>query len=91
MKVVHCKRDAYDVYVGRPSIWGNEFTVEQHGRCNAVRLHAEKVRANPQLIAKIKRELRGKVLACWCAPKGGADMNGKLICHAQTLAQIANE
>jgi hypothetical protein len=56
-----------------------------------VRLHAEKVRTNPQLIAKIKRELRGKVLACWCAPKGGVDMNAPLICHAQTLAQIANE
>lgn len=91
MKVVHCKRDAYDVYVGRPSAFGNEFTVAKHGRGNAVRLHAEHVRSQPALVAKIKRELRGKVLACWCAPKGGVDMNAALICHAQTLAQIANE
>jgi hypothetical protein len=91
MKVVHCKRDAYDVYVGRPSIWGNPFTVQQHGRGNAVRLHAEFVRKNPQLIAKIKRELRGKILACWCAPKGGVDVEATLMCHAQTLAKIANE
>lgn len=91
MKVVHCKRDRYDVYVGRPSDFGNEFPVEKYGRDEAVRLHAEKVRSQPKLIAKIKRELRGKVLACWCAPKGGVDMNDALICHAQTLAQIANE
>jgi hypothetical protein len=26
MKVVHCKVDSYDVYIGRPSIWGNPFT-----------------------------------------------------------------
>lgn len=47
MKVVHCKRDAYDVYVRRPSVYGNEATVKEHGRGNAVRLHAEKVRSNP--------------------------------------------
>ena len=92
MKVVHCKRgDAYDVYVGRPTVWGNDFTVEKHGRGNAVKMHAEYVQTQPALIAKIKRELRGKVLACWCAPKGGVDMNADLICHAQTLARIANE
>jgi len=25
-KVVHCKKEKYDVYIGRPSKWGNPFT-----------------------------------------------------------------
>jgi len=25
-KVVHCKKEQYDVYIGRPSKWGNPFT-----------------------------------------------------------------
>lgn len=24
--VVHCKREPHDVYIGRPSIWGNPFS-----------------------------------------------------------------
>jgi hypothetical protein len=31
----------------------------------------------------IKRELRGKVLGCWC--------DDPLPCHARTLARIADE
>lgn len=26
-RVVHCKRERYDVYIGRPSKWGNPFPV----------------------------------------------------------------
>ena len=25
-KVVHCKKSEYDVYIGRPSMWGNPFS-----------------------------------------------------------------
>ena len=25
-KVVHCKKELYDVYIGRPSKWGNPFS-----------------------------------------------------------------
>jgi hypothetical protein len=25
-RVVHCQREPYDVYIGRPSDWGNPFT-----------------------------------------------------------------
>lgn len=30
-KVVHCKREPYDVYIGRPSKWGNPFVIEKDG------------------------------------------------------------
>ncbi|MFM7243676.1 MAG: DUF4326 domain-containing protein, partial [Planctomycetaceae bacterium] len=29
--VVHCKRSAYDVYIGRPSKWGNPFEIGRDG------------------------------------------------------------
>ena len=29
--VVHCKRARYDVYIGRPSKWGNPFAVGRDG------------------------------------------------------------
>jgi hypothetical protein len=32
-------------------------------------------------VEDVRRELRGKVLACWCAPKS---------CHGDVLARIAN-
>jgi hypothetical protein len=45
-------------------------------------LHEELVLSQPELTARIKQELRGKILGCWCAPKR---------CHGDTLARIANE
>ena len=30
--VVHCKKSPYDVYIGRPSKWGNPFTHKQDGK-----------------------------------------------------------
>ena len=30
-RVVHCRRERYDVYVGRPSPWGNPFVIGRDG------------------------------------------------------------
>ena len=30
-QVVHCKRDKYDVYIGRPSKWGNPYEIGVDG------------------------------------------------------------
>jgi hypothetical protein len=81
-RVVHCKREPFDVYVGRPTQWGNPFTIGQDGtREDVIQKHAEWIRTQPQLMARLG-ELRGKVLGCWCAPRA---------CHADTLARLANE
>ena len=32
MKVVHFKKEPYDVYIGRHGKWGNSFEVKDHGR-----------------------------------------------------------
>jgi len=82
-RVVHHKRERCDVYVGRPSRFGNPYSIFRHGSREEV---IEKYRAyvldSPTLLKTIKRTLRGKVLGCWCAP---------LPCHADVLLEIANE
>ncbi len=80
-RVVHCKKAPYDVYIGRPSKWGNPFTIGRDGdRDNVVKLYCEWVLKQPELMADI-HTLKGKTLACWCAPN---------LCHGHVLAEIAD-
>lgn len=82
MSVVHCKRESFDVYVGRPSKWGNPFVVGLDGtRDEVVARYEEHLCASPGLLADLP-ELSGKVLGCWCAPKA---------CHGNVLARLAKE
>lgn len=68
------------VYVGRGSLWGNPYTVEKHGRTQAVALYRQMYAGRGCL--KLTRDLRGKNLACWCALDHP--------CHADVLLKIAN-
>ena len=86
--VVHCKREPYDVYIGRPMRgyrdegWGNSFKIGRDGnREQVIAKHRDRVMERPDLQALVRRELRGKILACWCAP---------LPCHGDVLLEIAN-
>jgi len=66
------------IYVGRPSKWGNPFdTVEGFRKWVNACNHLSTID-----IPRIKAELRGKNLACWC-PEGQP-------CHADVLLEIAN-
>ncbi len=83
--VVNLKRAGlrYDVYIGRPGKWGNPFHIGRDGNRDSVcDQHEAWVRAQPELVAAIKRELKGKILGCHCKP---------LRCHGDTLAKIAEE
>lgn len=88
--VVHCKKEPFDVYIGRPSEWGNPFSDKPKSRAEvrvdtreeAIACYEEWVKTQPEMIEKIKRELKDKVLGCWCAPRA---------CHGDVLAKIANE
>lgn len=81
-RVVHCKREKYDVYVGRPSKFGNPFVIGKDGtREEVVRKYEDWLRQQPDLMVALK-ELKGKVLACWCSP---------LACHGDVLAKLADE
>lgn len=88
-RVVHCKRAPYDVYIGRPSKWGNPFSHKPGTQAKyrvatreeAIRAYEEWIKTQPHLLADLK-ELRGKTLGCWCKP---------LPCHGDVLARLANE
>lgn len=80
--VVHYRYQSYDMYVGRPSKWGNPFRVgPNQTHADVIAKYRDWICSQPQLIEDAKRELRGKVLGCWCAPRP---------CHADVLAEIAN-
>jgi hypothetical protein len=81
-KVVHCKKEKFDVYVGRPSKWGNPFILGKDGtRDEVVKKYEEWIKTQPELI-KALPELKGKILGCWCAPNK---------CHADVLLRLSNE
>jgi len=80
--VVHCKRSAYDVYIGRPGKWGNPFAIGRDGtREDVISKYREHVLTQPELMAALP-ELRGKTLGCWCAPHA---------CHGDVLSELANK
>jgi len=80
--VVHCKRERFDVYIGRPSKWGNPFVIGKDGtREEVIAKYEAWLNRQPALMAALP-ELRGKVLGCWCAPHA---------CHGDVLARLADE
>lgn len=82
MLVVHCKREQFDVYIGRPGFWGNPFVIGKDGnRAEVIAKYRRWLMERPDRIERAKRELRGKVLGCFCAP---------LACHGDVLAEVAN-
>lgn len=87
--VVNVRRAGCDVYIGRPSVWGNPFShlpvsraeVVTETREEAIAMYEEWIKTQPDLLARLP-ELKGKVLGCWCKPKP---------CHGDILAKLADE
>ena len=69
--------ELYDVWVGRPSPWGN---IYNGTGVEVVRFFTEYLLRTPLLMESARRHLQGKVLGC-C---------GRSICHANSLLWIAN-
>ncbi len=81
-RVVHCKRESFDVYIGRPSKWGNPFRMNtEDERLAVIDRYRHYLHTRPDLLAALD-ELRGKTLGCWCKPKP---------CHGDVLVQLANQ
>jgi hypothetical protein len=86
-RVVNLFREPYDVYIGRPGKgkpgpWGNPFVLGKDGDRNTVLdKYRDWLMQHPNLIERIRRELRGKVLGCFCKPHP---------CHGDILAEIAD-
>lgn len=91
IRVVHCKKEPYDVYIGRPSKWGNPFShlsgddglakFKVATRAKAIEFYERWIQTQPELMAALP-ELRGKILGCWCAPKR---------CHGEVLKRLAEQ
>ncbi len=78
-KVVHCKKDNYDVYIGRPSKWGNPFIIGKDGdRKEVINKYKIWILKQRSLLDSLP-ELKDKILGCWCAPKK---------CHGDVLVEL---
>ncbi len=92
MKVVHCKKEPYGVYIARPSKWGNPYThlddstqakFKVESRKEAIEAFREWItKGEGQYLLKDLHELKGKTLGCWCKPKS---------CHGDILLELANQ
>lgn len=86
--VVHCKKSTYDIYIGRPSKWGNPFSHKSGTQAQfvvstvqeAIDKYEQWVMTQPNLMADL-HQLKGKVIACWCKPGP---------CHGDVLAKLAD-
>lgn len=80
--VVHYLKNDYDVYIGRPSKWGNPFIIGKDGtREEVIQKYKEWIETQPDLMYDLK-ELKGKRLGCHCKPES---------CHGDVIAQLVNE
>ena len=90
-RVVHVNKEDYDVYIGRPSEWGNpyshirdkktlaEFVVST--REEAISKYRDWILQQPQLLEKLE-SLRGKRLGCWCKKEP------HITCHGDVLVEL---
>jgi len=87
-KVVNVKKDTYDVFIGRPSIFGNPFKMNNESeRIEVIDkyrkwLNGEMVGfrdSERQAILKELPNLKGKILGCFCYP---------LPCHGDVLIEM---
>ena len=79
VKVVHCDKDDYDIYIGRGSIWGNPFEIGKDGtRKEVINKYRQYALTNKKIMDSLPL-LKNKVLGCWCKPKS---------CHGDVLKEM---
>lgn len=81
-RVVNLRKEKYDVYIGRPSKWGNPYVIgPDGGRETVINKYRDWILSQPALMADLKT-LKGKRLGCYCAPKP---------CHGDVLVELVNK
>jgi uncharacterized protein YebE (UPF0316 family) len=81
-KVVNCNTESYDVYIGRPSKWGNPFKIGKDGsRKEVIEKYRDYILKNDELLKSLD-ELEDKTLGCWCKPKA---------CHGDVLVELVKK
>lgn len=80
-RVVNCRTEPYDVFIGRPGKWGNPFRIGADGsRDQVIEKFREWLIRRPALLRDLD-SLRGRVLGCRCVPHR---------CHGEVLAELAD-
>lgn len=82
--VVNISKDDHDVFIGRPSVFGNPYKIGEDGSREEVIEKFRKYWYAPEqskLRKKAKLELTGKRLGCYCSPKA---------CHGDIIAEFLN-
>jgi len=82
--VVHCKKQSYTLYIGRPSKWGNPYSHKKGTLAEFLVESREEAVAKYEAYAREHLwdslgELNGHVLGCWCHP---------LLCHGDILVKL---
>lgn len=86
--VVNIKNSKYDVYIGRPSLFGNPYSSKKNtlakyktkSKAESIRKYEEYLLNNESLL-KLLPTLINKRLGCFCAPKK---------CHGDIIAKLVN-
>lgn len=93
-RVVHCKKEVYSVYIGRPSKWGNPYTHIQDGKTLAKYIVKDRNAAvdayreyitngdGKHLLNDLHELKGGKILGCWCKPQA---------CHGDVLLELLDK
>lgn len=75
------RSSAKQIYIGRPSKWGNPFVIGRDGsRAEVIAKYGAWIVTQTRLMDALD-ELRGRDVVCWCAP---------LACHGDVLVELAN-
>lgn len=82
MKVVNLKTNKYTVYIGRPSIFGNPYTISKDGnREEVINLYRHYLRTNLKVLKAIYNLPKDAILGCFCKPKA---------CHGDVIVNFYN-
>lgn len=92
VKVVHCNEEPYDIYIGRPSKWGNPFSCKKStiakykadSREDSLKKYFEWItKGGGRYLLRDLYELENKTLGCWCKKKDNPQD-----CHGDILKKL---
>jgi hypothetical protein len=88
-RVVNLFKEPYDIYIGRPSEWGNPFSHKASALANQVFSRDIAIQSfRDYAVQRLKREplwlepLRGKTLGCFCKPQD---------CHGDVIVELIGD
>ena len=80
-------RPEFDVYIGRRIQYHKEFTEDSKWRNRSRSLQAYEQWVRDNLWDDL-RELKGKILGCWCVT---TKLTDTIVCHGQILMKLLKE